>query len=127
MTFKIDTGAEVTVIPESAATPFKELLRLPEGRLHGPAKSSLNVCGQFSGTLQLKTKIVKEEIFVVKNLHKPLVGLPAIQVLNLVMKISTIRWSKETILSRFPQLFTGLRRLQGEYEIKVACGATPLL
>ena len=125
MTFKIDTGAEVTVIPESAATPFKELLRLPEGRLHGPAKSSLNVCGQFSGTLQLKTKIVKEEIFVVKNLHKPLVGLPAIQALNLVMKISAICWFKETILSRFPQLFTGLGRLQGEYEIKLACGATP--
>ena len=41
MTFKINTGAEVTIIPESAATPFKELLRLPEGRLHWPAKSSL--------------------------------------------------------------------------------------
>ena len=39
MTFKIDTGAEVTVIPESAATPFKGLLRSPQGVLHGPAKS----------------------------------------------------------------------------------------
>ena len=87
MTFKFDTGAEVTVIQESAATPFKELLRLPEGRLHGPAKSSLSVCGQFTGTLQLKSKTVKEEIFVVKNLHKPLVGFPAIPALNLLMEV----------------------------------------
>lgn len=64
ITFKIDTGAEVTVIPESAATPFK---RSPEGMLHGPAKSSLSVCGQFTGTLQLNTKTAKEKIFVVKN------------------------------------------------------------
>ena len=99
MTFKIDTGAEVTIIPESAATPFKELLRSPEGMLHGAGESSLSVCGQFMGTLQLNTKTAKEEIFMVKNLHKPLVGLTAIQALNLVKRVSTICWTKETILS----------------------------
>ena len=68
MTFKIDTGAEVTVIPESDTAPFKGLLRSPQGVLHGPAKSSLSVCSQFTATLQLDTKVVKEEVFVVKNL-----------------------------------------------------------
>ena len=106
MTFKIDTGAEVTVIPESAATPFKELLRSPEGMLHEPAKSSLSVCGQFTGTLRLNTKTAKEEIFVVKNLHKPLVGLPAIQALNLVTKISIIRYNPFTISSAICRLGT---------------------
>ena len=39
MTFKIDTGAEVTIIPESTATPFIQLLRSPQGVLRGPGKS----------------------------------------------------------------------------------------
>ena len=38
MTFKIYTGADVTVIPETAATPFKSSLRSPMGMLHEPAK-----------------------------------------------------------------------------------------
>ena len=63
---------------------------------------------------------------MVKDLHKPLVELPAIQALNLVTKVSAICWTKETILSRFPQLFAGLRRLQGEYVIKLNSNVTPL-
>ena len=51
MTFKMDTGAEVTVIPKSAATSFKGLLRSPQGVLHGPAKRLLSVCGQFTAIL----------------------------------------------------------------------------
>ena len=117
MTFKIDTGAEVTVIPESAATPFKGLLRSPQGVLHGPAKGLLSVCGQFTATLQRDTKVVNEEVFVVKDLHKPLIGLPAIKALNLVAKVYTVYWTKEAVISQFSQLFTGLGRLQGEYEI----------
>ena len=88
MTFKIDTGAEVTVIPESAATPFKGLLRSPQGVLHGPAKSLSSVCGQFTAILKLDTKVVNDEVFVVKNLHKPLIGLPAIKALNLEAKFT---------------------------------------
>ena len=45
--FKIDIGAEITVIPESVATPFQ-------------------------------SHAVKEEIYVVKNLHTPLLELLAI-------------------------------------------------
>ena len=125
MTFKIDTGAEVTVIPESAATPFLKLLKSPVGKLHGPAESALSVSGQFTGTLQLNSKIINEEIFIVKNLHKPLVGLPAIKALNLVARVSTINLNKEVILSQFSQLFSGLGRLQGEYEITLNSDATP--
>ena len=76
--FKIDTGAEVTVIPESVATLFQSLLRTSLRGLQGPGKTSLQVCGQFTGTLRKDTHAVKEEIYVVKNLHTPLLGLPAI-------------------------------------------------
>jgi len=36
--FKIDTGAEVTVIPESVATPFQSYLQSSSRGLQGPGK-----------------------------------------------------------------------------------------
>ena len=52
VTFKIDTGAEVTAIPEAIATPFKATMREPSCTLLGPGMNSLNVCGQFTDTLK---------------------------------------------------------------------------
>ena len=51
ITFKIDTGAEVTAIPEAIAAPFKATMREPSRTLLGLSVNSLNVCGQFTGTL----------------------------------------------------------------------------
>ena len=70
--------------------------------------NSLNVSGQFTGTLKRNGDKVKEEIFVVKDLHVPLVGFPGINALNLVAKVCDMTISKETVLTRFPQLFSGL-------------------
>ena len=59
-----------------------------------------------------------------KDLHQPLVGFPVINVLNLVAKVCDITISKETVLTRFPQLLSGLGQLQGEYDIKVNSDTT---
>ena len=123
--FKINTGTEVTVIPESVATPFQFLLQYSSQRLQGPGKISLQVCGQFTGTLRKDGHICKEEIYIVKNLHTPLLGLPAITSLNLAAKVCDVRLDKDGVISRFLQLFTGLGKLQGEYDIKLSDGATP--
>ena len=109
VTFKIDTGAEVTAIPEARVAPFKATMKEPSRTLLGPGMNSLNVSGQFTGTLMQNGDKVKEEIFVVKDLHVPLVTFPAINALNLVKKVCDMTISKETVLTRFPQLFSGLR------------------
>ena len=123
--FKIDTGAEVTVIPESVTTPYQSLLQTTSRRLQGPGKIQLEVCGQFTGTLKKDTQVVEEEIYVEKDLHMPLLGLPAITSLNLVTKICGIQLDKDTVVSKFPELFTGLGKLQGEYDIKLSDNAVP--
>ena len=125
ITFKIDTGAEITAIPEAIAAPFKATMREPSCTLLGPGINSLNVCGQFTGTLKPNSDKVKEEIFVVKDLHVPMVGFPANNALNLLAKVCDMTISKEIVLTRFPQLFSGLGRLQGEYDIKLNGDATP--
>ena len=52
VTFKIDTGTEVTANPKAIATPFKATMREPSQTLLRPGMNSLNVCGQFTGTLK---------------------------------------------------------------------------
>ena len=91
----------------------------------GPGINSLNVCRQFTGTLKRNSDKVKEEIFVVKDHHVALVGFPASNALNLVAKVCDMTISKETVWTRFPQLFSGLGRLQGEYDIKLNSDVTP--
>ena len=52
VTFKIDIGAEVTAIPKAIETPFKATMRQPSHTLLVPGMNSLNVCGQFTGSLK---------------------------------------------------------------------------
>ena len=48
-------------------------------------RTKLTVIGKFSGQLQKGDKTLHEDIFVVKNLHSPILGHPAIEALQLVM------------------------------------------
>lgn len=115
--FKRDTGAEVTVIPETLSKPFSRIPKPCTRNLKGPSKQELQVCGQFTCSMRLDKETSEQEIYVVKGLDLALVGLPAIEALNLVAKICNINIDKETIVSRFPKLFSGLGCLTEEYEI----------
>ena len=85
MSFKLDTGAEVTAISEGA---FKELqnitLQSPSKILFGPTHKALKVLGQFDGTFQLDQKEFLQTVFVVQDLKTNLLGLPAIKSLQLL-------------------------------------------
>ena len=51
--FKIDTGADVTVIPETLLKQLKStILKLRVCSLSEPCQDNLRVCGQFQGTLK---------------------------------------------------------------------------
>ena len=76
---KVDTGAEITVIPEGdhhcdLHGPLKD----PEKVLYGLDKEPLKVCESFNGTLCRTGKEVKQKVYVVSELGEPLLGLLAI-------------------------------------------------
>ena len=64
-------------------------------------------------------------IYVVRELTKPLLGLPDIEQLNLVRRIATITKSVLKPITQLPKLFTGLGKLEGEYTIKLDPRAKP--
>ena len=83
--FKIDTGADVTVISENM---YSQLGKLPlikcSKKLYGPGNKRLNVMGSFVETISSDTTSAVEQIYVVKGLDRCLLGRPAIKKLNLL-------------------------------------------
>ena len=108
--FKIDTGADVTVIPAS---------------VYNESKHVLQVTGSFKGKLSYSNTESCEEIYVIQGLQMPLVGRPAISSLNLVARVTLIQTDRDTIVNKYPQLFKGLGQMTGEYRIKLQPHTTP--
>ncbi|CAB3984367.1 Transposon Ty3-G Gag-Pol poly, partial [Paramuricea clavata] len=130
--FKIDTGADVTVIPEAdylrSGLPQ---LRSTSKTLFGPGQEKLSIKGVIKGVL--KTSSLKEtlqDIYVIGNLKEPLLGRPAIDALNLVQKVETIqddesRLIEDEVKSTYPNLFKGLGEVDGDFSIKLKPDSKP--
>lgn len=123
--FKIDTGADVTAIPEQI---FKTLnvknLQSSQKILKGPGRNTLNVIGKFHCEFSLENRKAYQDVYVIRGLNKPLLGRPAIEKLEIVKQIASLQLHSD-YKQKFPSLFTGLGKLQGEYEIKLTEDARP--
>lgn len=122
--FKVDTGAEVTMISEDLWTslPLNEL-KPPTKRLHGPDSKPLEVTGELCATLQYRGRQCIQPIFVVKHLQHNLLGLPAIQALHVLAQVGGIR---TPIPEQYPTLFHGLGTFKGNsYTIQLKPDAKP--
>ena len=91
VTFKVDTGAEVTAISKAAWEVLdKPTLQLPNKRLYGPSQQPLKSPGSFLCSLNHKGKLSQQQVFVVDDLEHNLLGLPAITALHLVARADTV-------------------------------------
>lgn len=59
--FKLDTGADVTVIPEGMILKTKLLLEKSKKRLYGPRRSEITVLGKLSARMSCKEKTVTQD------------------------------------------------------------------
>ncbi|GLV33436.1 hypothetical protein CBL_20175, partial [Carabus blaptoides fortunei] len=112
ITFKIDTGADVTVLPAGQYTHlFQQNERnLPTRTLYGAACTKLQVNTRVSATLSYKDKKAHENIYLVERTIEPLLSRKA-----------SLNPHQE-----FPELFKGIGRMPAEYEIKHKPGARQL-
>ncbi|KAL5517029.1 hypothetical protein EMCRGX_G002494 [Ephydatia muelleri] len=127
VTFKLDTGADVTVIPMGVLRRQREKTKLypAQKRLHGPNNQELPVRGCLKATLAYRNATVVEEVYVVPGLHTPLLGRPAIESLGLITRVASIGLTGDQIPLQYPNLFKGLGKLKGEYTIRLREGACP--
>ena len=124
--FKIDTGADVSVISEKDFLKVgKYPLQESDRKLHGPGKNELQVKGRFSATMSQMGKSSEHDIYVIKGLQQALLGRPAIEALRVVHKVDHVT-SLENYTEQFPRLFQGLGKLKGpKYKIKLKADAQP--
>ena len=59
------------------------------------------------GYLQKGDVTIKEEIYVIKNLHKPLLGRSAIRGLNLLRRVGSVK-QEQSVLEQFSSVFEDL-------------------
>ena len=125
VSFKLDTGAEVTAISEETFLQIGGAkLQKPTKILYGPARQTLNVLGQFMTTLQHEQHTSLQPVFVIRGLKNDLLGLPAIVSLQLIRRANSIQ-TDDDIRKQFPKVFSGLGTLGDPYQIKLKEGAVP--
>ena len=108
--FKIDTGAEVTIISEQDYVSKRDGSLTQTNRvLSGPSQQKLDVCWQFTGKLSNQFQSTQQEIYIIRGLCKALLGRPAIKALQVVQMVNPIQIS--SIVKQFPELFQELGRL----------------
>ena len=73
--------------------------------------------------MQYNNTIVEQDVFVIRGLHKALIGFPAIEALGLVLRVNNIVGDiPPDFLS---SLTDGLGCLPGEYTIRLSDNARP--
>ena len=119
ISFKLDTGAEVTAVPEETFKTLPEVvLRKPSKKLFGPSHQALEVVGEFTGKISAGGTTHECDIYVIKSLQNNLLGLPAITGLQLVQRLCSTS-KEEDVKHQFPTVFNGLGTFGEEYEIKL--------
>ena len=125
MTFKVDTGAEVTALSH---TTFKSIqksvpqLKRSNQTLRGPNRSPLDVAGETTLKLTYRGKSCAQRVFVINNLQHNLLGLPAIKAPEVITGIDAVT---QTIPDQYPALFSGLGTFKGDCTIKLQPDVKP--
>ena len=122
-TFKIDTGADVTCIDERTyARSNIGVLRQSDKMLSGPGNNKLTVLGQVDASMTYKNKQTKQKVYVIKDIQGCLLGRPAIQAFKLVSMVNVVTTD---VRQQYPNLFQGLGKMHGNYQIKLKPDAKP--
>ena len=90
ISFKLDTGAEVTAITEKSLLLGSPQLNQPIRKLSGPNRQPLSVRGSLSANLH-HDNYCTHEVFVVGCFSQNLLGLPAIKDLHLLAIVNNLQ------------------------------------
>ncbi|KAL8608308.1 hypothetical protein ACOMHN_042175 [Nucella lapillus] len=130
--FKIDTGAQVNVIPTTifeklphrpAITPCKEKLISYTGQ-------ALKVAGCVNLHVSHKDNTYQGPFYIADTPSQPVLGLQAslqLQLIKIIMSVESTLVTKDEILKDFSKIFTGLGALEGEINIHLKEEAIPVV
>ena len=121
--FRIDTGADVTVLPDRFFNKNSPLIQKKDKKLFGPGQSKINVLGRVCATMAVGEVSSDQDLYVVVDLKEPLLGRPAIEALKFIERVNAV--DNDQYRKEFPELFTGLGRMKNDYTIRLQENAPP--
>ena len=121
--FRIDTGADVPVVPDRFFNKNSPLIQKTDKKLFGPGQSKINVLGRVRATMTVGKVSSDQDLYVVVDLKRPLLGRPAIEALKLIERVNAV--DNDQYRKEFPELFTGLGRMKNVYTIRLQENAQP--
>ena len=123
VTFRIDTGADVTCIPANYYRKEMGKITQPDQILTSAGGQTLQTTGSVYTELRKNSnKAVKNKIYLVEGLQKPLLGDEAIVNLDLVRIVQSV---SQDLKTKYKERFNGLGSLGDPYIIKLKPDATP--
>ena len=119
--FKLDSGANVTFLRESTnhKLQVKPEPQRTNNVLLGPCNYMMECRGKYSTKLSIDERSTEEEIYVIRDLERPLLGRHAAQSPNLLTRVNSMAKGgyKAKVKHKYPKLFIGLGRMKAEYNI----------
>lgn len=91
----------------------------------GPGDNTLQVSGQFNAIIKYKDQTTEQPVFVIQQLTTPLLGLLAVEALQLASTFDSVQGQTVEVKSLYTRVFAGLGCLQGTYKIKLTEDAKP--
>ncbi|KAL1445369.1 hypothetical protein MTO96_029225 [Rhipicephalus appendiculatus] len=124
--FKIDPGADETVLPTQVFKTLKDrpLLSAPPRQLYSPDGKLLPAAGVAQLDLIYRDRGTTQDIYVLDQICTPLLGKPAIKKLQMLTFVNAVA-DKVNPKDEFPVVFQGLSKLLKEHKIQLQPGAKP--
>jgi transposase InsO family protein len=136
--FKLDTGAQVNVIPKAT---YLKLTKRPEmkkttQKFYGYAGQAIDIQGSVELSCKYKGKSYKGTFFIAntKGHSQPILGLQACMDLGIVTLVLSVEsqgrsspLTRDAVISEYGHLFSGLGGLDGEIMVRLKDGAVPVV
>ena len=139
-TFKLDTGAAVSVINSNEPWLKGITLQKADKILCGPGGSTISPLGAFKASISYQGRNIIETVYVLNNQSCTLLSKKACYILDMIRRVNSVKTtatkyidststdnsSLESYVRReFPDLFSGLGQVKTEYTIKLKENAQP--
>ncbi|KAJ8895874.1 hypothetical protein PR048_001214 [Dryococelus australis] len=130
--FKIDMGADVTVVPEQMfgsrySASYLEI-KLVNTKFFGSCWSPLKIECKITTPITWRGNTIMVNVYVVQGLKEPLLGWSAIELLGMLQWVEEVNQLRNKFdpRERYPKFFEGLGLMAATYTIRLKDDAVPV-
>ena len=120
---------QANVVPVNVYTSLGNKVKLvPSNKvLLALCRYKMDCVGKFSAHLKVDKAEIHKDIYVIEGLETPLLSRQAAEKLQLITRVQSVEsnWYKDNVMAKYPELFTGLGKMEDEYTIKLTDDAKP--